>query len=422
MHDANAAIAESSGAPPDDPVEAAAPVPHATRPARLTAATGTRTSRHRRRAGCAFVLNRRPSLGGFVSTSLSRAPWRAVWLTCAAAVGLIHQDGDMTVRWGVVGPGRIASKVVGDAPLVPNAEFVAVASRSAERAEAFAAAHGIPRAYDSYQAILDDDGVDVLYIATTHPQHRAIALAALRAGKAVLVEKAFTVTPEATREIVELATATGTFAMEAMWTRFQPVVVRLRELVADGALGEIRSVQGELCVQANPDPQDRFLNPAIGGGAVFDLSVYPISFAQMLLGDPETVHAQGTLTDTGVDLEESMLLGFPGGRSAALFCSLRCASPGQLRVFGTEGWIDVLPRFHHPDTIVLHRGDREQTVHAPRTGGGYAHELIEVTECVAAGKAQSDVMPLADTVAVQDVMAEVVRQVGVRIEEGPAQL
>jgi predicted dehydrogenase len=330
--------------------------------------------------------------------------------------------GDMTVRWGVVGPGRIASKVVGDAPLVPNAEFVAVASRSAERAQTFAAAHDIPRAHDSYQAILDDDGVDVLYIATTHPQHRAIALAALRAGKAILVEKAFTVTPEATREIVELATSTGTFAMEAMWTRFQPAVVRVRELIADGALGDLRSVQGELCVQANPDPTDRFLNPAIGGGAVFDLSVYPISFAQMLLGDPETVHAQGTLTDTGVDLEESMLLGFPGGRSAALFCSLRCASPGQMRVFGTEGWIDVLPRFHHPDTIVLHRGDTEETIVAPRTGGGYAHELIEVTECVAAGKAQSDVMPLADTVSVQDVMAEVVRQVGVRIEEGPAQL
>ena len=328
----------------------------------------------------------------------------------------------MTVRWGVVGPGRIASKVVGDAPLVPGAEFVAVASRSAERAQAFAAKHDIPRAYDSYQAILDDDGVDVLYIATTHPQHRAIALAALAAGKAILVEKAFTVTPEATREIVELATSTGTFAMEAMWTRFQLVVVRLRELIADGALGDLRCVQGELCVQANMDPNDRFLNPAIGGGAVFDLSVYPISFAQMLLGDPDVVHVQGTLTDTGVDLEESMLLGFPGGRSAALFCSLRCASPGQLRVFGTDGWVDVLPRFHHPDTIVLHRGDEQERIVAPRTGDGYAHELIEVTECVAAGKAQSDVMPLADTVAVQGVMAEVVRQLGVRIEEGPAQL
>jgi predicted dehydrogenase len=331
--------------------------------------------------------------------------------------------GGMTVRWGVVGPGRIASKVVGDAPLVPGAEFVAVASRSGERAQAFATAHGIPRAYDSYQAILDDDGVDVLYIATTHPQHRAIALAALRAGKAILVEKAFTVTPEATREIVDLATATGMFAMEAMWTRFQPVVVRMRELIKGGALGEVRSVQGELCVQASQDPADRFYNPAIGGGAVFDLSVYPISFAQMVLGTPDIVHAHGVLTDTGVDLEESMLLGFPGGRSASLFCSLRAASPGQMRVYGTEGWIDVLPRFHHPDTIVLHRRDAEpETIVAPRTGGGYAHELIEVTECVAAGKPQSDVMPLADTVAVQDVMGDVVLELGVRIEEGPAQL
>ena len=317
----------------------------------------------------------------------------------------------MTVRWGVVGPGRIASKVVGDAPHVPGAEFVAVASRSADRAQAFATTHGIPRAYGSYQEILDDDGIDVLYIATTHPQHRAIALAALRAGKAIMVEKAFTVTPEATREIVDLATSTGTFAMEAMWTRFQPAVVRLRELVADGALGDLRSVQGELCVQANQDPSDRFYNPEIGGGAVFDVSVYPISFAQMLLGTPDVVHVWGELTATGVDLEESMLLGFPGGRSASLFCSLRCASAGQIRVFGTEGWVDVLPRFHHPDTIV-----------APRTGGGYAHELIEVTECVAAGRPQSAVMPLADTVAAADIMGEVVRQLGVVVQEGPAQL
>jgi predicted dehydrogenase len=331
--------------------------------------------------------------------------------------------GLMTVRWGVVGPGRIASNVVGDAPHVPGAEFVAVASRSAERAKAFATEHGISRVHDSYQAILDDDGVDVLYIATTHPQHRAIALAALRAGKAILVEKAFTVTPEATREIVDLATSSGAFAMEAMWTRFQPAVVRIRELIADGALGEVRSVQGELCVQAPKDPDDRFLNPAIGGGAVFDLSVYPISFAQMVLGTPDTVHVCGALAETGVDLEETMLLGFPGGRSASLFCSIRCASPGQLRIFGTDGWIDVLPRFHHPDTIVLHRtGAEPETIVAPRTGGGYAHELIEVTECIAAGKTQSDVMPLADTVAVQDIMGEVVRQLGARVEEGPAQL
>ncbi len=329
----------------------------------------------------------------------------------------------MNLRWGVVGPGRIAAKVVADFPHVPGAELVAVASRSPERAAAFAAEHGVARAHGSYWAIVDDPDVDALYIATPHPQHRAVALAALRAGKAVLVEKAFTVTPAATREIAELATATGVFAMEAMWTRFQPAVVRLRELLADGVIGDVRAVQGELGVNAPTDPSDRYYNPAVGGGALFDLTVYPISFAQMVLGTPDTVTARGLLDASGVDVEESVLLGWADGRAATLCTSLRCASPGQLRVFGTAGWIDVLPRFHHPDTIVLHRGGAEpQEITAPPTGGGYAHELIEVTECVAAGRGQSATMPLADTVAVQDVMGQIADQLGMVVQEGPAQL
>jgi predicted dehydrogenase len=327
------------------------------------------------------------------------------------------------VRWGVVGPGRIAAKVVEDFPHVPGAEVVAVASRSAQRAEAFAGAHGIGRVHDSYRAIVEDDAVDVLYIATPHPHHRAVALAALKAGKAVLVEKAFTVTPAATREIVDAATDARVFAMEAMWTRFQPAVVRMQELIADGAIGELRAVQGELGVHAPTDPLDRYYNLAIGGGALFDLTVYPISFAQMVLGTPDTVAAHGTLDATGVDIEEAVLLGWADGRSASLFTSLRCATPGQMRLFGTGGWIDLLPRFHHPDTFVLHRSGRDaEEVTVPHIGGGYAHELREVTDCVLAGRTQSEVMPLADTVAVQDVMGAVADQLGMMPQEGPAEL
>jgi predicted dehydrogenase len=327
------------------------------------------------------------------------------------------------VRWGVVGPGRIAAKVVEDFPHVPGAEVVAVASRSAQRAEAFAGAHGIGRVHDSYRAIVEDDAVDVLYIATPHPHHRAVALAALKAGKAVLVEKAFTVTPAATREIVDAATDARVFAMEAMWTRFQPAVVRMRELITDGAIGELRAVQGELGVHAPTDPLDRYYNLAIGGGALFDLTVYPISFAQMVLGTPDTVAAHGTLDATGVDIEEAVLLGWADGRSASLFTSLRCATPGQMRLFGTGGWIDLLPRFHHPDTFVLHRSGRDaEEVTVPHIGGGYAHELREVTDCVLAGRTQSEVMPLADTVAVQDVMGAVADQLGMMPQEGPAEL
>lgn len=329
----------------------------------------------------------------------------------------------MTVRWGVVGPGRIAAKVVADFGHVPGAEVVAVASRSAERASAFAAEHGIGRVHDSYRAIVEDDGVDVLYVATPHPQHRAVTLAAIRAGRAVLVEKAFTVTPAATREIVDLARERGVFVMEAMWTRFQPAIVRLRELVADGAIGEVQSVQADLGAQHNTDPADRFYNPDVGGGALFDVGVYPISFAQMVLGTPETIAAHGTLAATGVDVEEAVLLGYPGGRSASLLASLRCLTPGAARVVGTGGWIDVPPRFHHPHTLVLHRNGHEpETIDAPPLGAGYSHELIEVTECVADGRRESTVMPLTDTVAVQDVMAAVAEQIGLEPREGPADL
>jgi predicted dehydrogenase len=231
------------------------------------------------------------------------------------------------------------------------------------------------------------------------------------------------VTPEATREIAAVASENGVFAMEAMWTRFQPAIVRMRELIADGAVGEVRTLQVDLGVRNPLDPDDRFVAPELGGGALFDLTVYPISFAQMVLGNPTAVTAYGTLLPRGIDVEETVLLGFDGGRTAALTATLRCATPGQARVFGTDGWIDVLPRFHHPDTIVLHRhGHDPEENTLPATGGGYFHELIEVTECVQAGRPESATMPLADTVAVQDVMGEVARQLGMAPLEGPADL
>lgn len=322
------------------------------------------------------------------------------------------------IRWGIVGPGRIAESVLPDFAHVPDARVVAVASRSQERADAFAARHGVDRAHGSYAAILADPDVDVLYVATPHPQHHAVALAALRAGKALLVEKSFTATTAGAAEVVDLARQTGAFTMEAMWTRFQPAVVALRELIADGAIGEVRSVQADLGVAREYDPADRLFALELGGGALLDLGVYVVSFAQMLLGTPQRVVATGSLFPTGVDAEAAVLLGYDDGRSAALLTSLRNALPGQARVFGTTGWIDVLPRFHHPDTIVLHRAGAEpETITRPQTGAGYAHELIEVTECLSAGRTESAVMPLADTLAVQDVLGQAAEQLGVRHTE-----
>jgi predicted dehydrogenase len=327
------------------------------------------------------------------------------------------------IRWGVVGPGRIAEKVVEDFAVVDGARAVAVASRSLDRAQAFATRHGLERAHGSYAEILTDPEVDVLYVATPHPQHHAIALAALRAGKALLVEKAFTATTAGAAEIVDVAQETGVFVMEAMWTRFQPAVVALRDLVADGAIGEVRSVQADLGVAREYDPADRLFDPAQGGGALLDLGVYVVSFAQMLLGTPKRVVAAGSLFPSGVDAEATLLLDYADGRTATLMTSLPSALPGQARVFGTAGWIDVLPRFHHPTTIVLHRtGVEPETITRQPVGQGYASELIEVTECLRAGRAESAVMPLADTLAVQTVLGEAAEQLGVRHAEDPAVL
>ncbi|WP_091323030.1 Gfo/Idh/MocA family protein [Geodermatophilus ruber] len=327
------------------------------------------------------------------------------------------------IRWGVVGPGRIAEKLVADFAHVEGARPVAVASRSLDRAADFARRHGLDRAHGSYADILADPDIDILYVATPHPQHHAVALAALEAGKALLVEKAFTATTAGAAEVIDLARERGLFTMEAMWTRFQPAVVALRDLVADGAIGEVRSVQADLGVARDYDPVDRLFALELGGGALLDLGVYVVSFAQMLLGSPDTVTTAGSLFPTGADAEASLLLGYADGRSAALTTSLRYALPGQARVFGTAGWIDVLPRFHHPQTIVLHRAGAEpETITRPQTGGGYAHELIEVTECLRAGRTESAVMPLADTLAVQAVLGQAADQLGIRHAEDPSVL
>lgn len=322
------------------------------------------------------------------------------------------------IRWGFVGPGRIARPVAGDMEHVPHARLAGVASRSEQRAAAFAEEFGADRVHGNYRGIIEDPQIDVLYIATPHPQHHAVALAAIEAGKAVLVEKAFTATVAGAQEVIDAARSRGVFVMEAMWTRFQPAVVKARELVDDGVIGEVRYVQADLGVDRPYDPADRLFDPAQGGGALLDLGVYVVSFAQYFLGAPDRVEVVGSLAPTGVDLEAALLLGYDDGRAATLMTSLRQPSPGSACIVGTEGVIEVPPRFHHPHAITLTRRDAEpQVIEAPPLGDGYSHELIEVTECLRAGRTESAVMPLADTLAVQRTLNQACEALGVHHHE-----
>jgi predicted dehydrogenase len=304
--------------------------------------------------------------------------------------------------------------VLPDFAHVPGASVLAVASRSAERAGKFAAEHGIERAYGSYGEIVRDVDVDVLYIATPHPQHYRIALAAIEAGKALLVEKSFTATVAGAEDIIHAARQRGVFVMEAMWTRFQPAIVAARRLVEEGAIGDVRQVQADLGVARAYDPTDRLFDPAQGGGAMLDLGVYVVSFAQYFLGTPDSVDVVGSLAPTGVDREAGVLLGYGDGRTAALLMSLRNPTPGAARLHGTGGWLEIKPRFHHPDEIVLGRtGLDPETIVEPRLGRGYSSELIEVTEAVRAGRTESEIMPLDDTLTVQRILNGACEQLGV---------
>lgn len=334
---------------------------------------------------------------------------------------------DRPVRWGIVGPGRIATGVAGDLAAMPDGVLHAVGSRSAERAQLFAEAHDAQRAYGSYADLLGDGDVDVVYIATPHRQHHAVAMAAIEAGKHLLIEKAFTVTLDGARQIVQAARDRGVFVMEAMWTRFQPVVVRLRELLAEGAIGQVRSVRADLGLRVPFDPSDRLWDPNQGGGALLDLGVYPVAWLQMVLGGrPERLEVVGTRGPNGVDAEAALLWQAADGRHGQAHCSLQSPLPGTAGVFGTDGWIEVPPRFHHPTRLAVHRagGDRgvtgtEEVVLAP-TGAGYTHELAEVHRCLATGRAESDVMPLADTLAVMAVLEAALHRLDIHFTEDPS--
>lgn len=318
------------------------------------------------------------------------------------------------LRWGIVGPGRIARNVIKDFEHVPGSRVVAVASRSSDRAAAFARDFGVERAYGSYREIIEDPDVDVLYVATPHPQHLAVAVAGIKAGKAVLVEKSLTATAEGAQRLVETAQQHGVFAMEAMWTRFQPAIVAARAAIAEGAIGEVRTVQADLGVQREFDPEDRLFSKELAGGALLDLGVYVVSLAQHFLGSPDRMELVGSLAQTGVDLDSSLLLAYDDGRAATLTCSLRGPSPGAARIIGTDGWIDIPPRFHHPTSMVLTRvGHEPENIDAPPLGSGYSHELIEVSDCLRAGRTESAVMPLADSLVVQKLLNEGCERLGV---------
>ncbi|MFF9276026.1 Gfo/Idh/MocA family protein [Streptomyces griseosporeus] len=323
-----------------------------------------------------------------------------------------------TVRWGVLATGGIAAAFTADLVDLPDAEVVAVASRSEASAKTFADRFGIPRAYGDWALLAADADVDVVYVATPHAAHRAAAGLLLEAGRNVLCEKPFTLNVRQAEELVALARERGRFLMEAMWMYCHPLVRRLKALVDDGAIGEVRTVQADFGLAGPFPPAHRLRDPHQGGGALLDLGVYPVSFAQLLLGEPADVAARAVLSPEGVDLQTGALLSFDTGALASVHCSIVGGTGVTASVTGSHGRIDVPDGFFHPERFVLHRDGRDPEEFAadPADGprGTFRHEAREVMRALRAGETESPLVPLDGTLAVMRTLDAIRERVGVR--------
>ncbi|MEO8262413.1 MAG: Gfo/Idh/MocA family oxidoreductase [Pseudolysinimonas sp.] len=317
------------------------------------------------------------------------------------------------LRWGILGTGWIAGEMTADLGVL-GSPVTAVGSRAQQTADAFAAKFGIPRAHASYEALVDDPEVDVIYVATPHPMHAADTRLALEAGKHVLVEKSFTVNAAEAQELVDLAADRGLVVLEAMWTRWLPHMVRIRELIADGALGDVRTLIADHTQKLPSDPAHRIQNPELGGGALLDLGIYPVSFAWDLFGAPQTIRASSSPTPTGVDRQTAMLFEYPDGRQAVMQCALDTQGPNTAVILGTEARIEIDPVWYTPTTFRLIASDDTviEEFDGSTAGRGMQFQAEALEQLVGAGALAGDVLPPAESVAIMASLDEVRAQIG----------
>ncbi|GAB3076695.1 Gfo/Idh/MocA family protein [Pedococcus soli] len=321
------------------------------------------------------------------------------------------------LRWGVIAPGGIARTFGRALRARTGQELRAVASRSLDRAEEYQREFGVEVAYGSYEELVADPHVDAVYVASPHSEHLAHAQLALEAGKPVLVEKAFTRTGAEARAVFDTAERAGLFAMEAMWTRFLPHMDVVRQVLEQGLLGEVQLVAADHGQKLYPDGPQRLSDPALAGGALLDLCVYPISFASMVLGEFDSLSATGVLTTEGVDAQEVVTVQNAAGALGLLSASMVSSTPTTASISGTRARLEFTGAFYGQSTMtllsphdevldVLEPSDREHGLH---------HEIVEVAACVDARLLESPLLPWAETLRVMDAMDAVREQIGFRL-------
>ncbi|MDE0545846.1 Gfo/Idh/MocA family protein [Microbacterium sp. C7(2022)] len=319
------------------------------------------------------------------------------------------------LRWGILATGGIAHAFASDLRTAGR-EVVAVGSRRAEAAATFASHFDIARSYGSYEELAGDPDVDIIYVATPHPMHKEHALLALTHGKHVLVEKPFALNAEEAEEIRAAAAERGLLAMEAMWTRYLPHMIRIREIIEDGTLGEIRAVVADHTQKISSDPSHRLNALELGGGALLDLGIYPISFAWDILGEPVGIAAAARLSETGADAEVATIMTHMNGALSTSLSASRSAGPNVASVIGTDARIDIDRVWYTPSSfrVVAADGTVIETFVSDIEGRGMQFQALAAERYVASGALDSDLLPIAESVAIMETLDEVREMIGVR--------
>ena len=319
------------------------------------------------------------------------------------------------IRWGILGPGTIAYKFATGLKAIPDAEITAVGSRALQRADTFADTFDVPHRHGNYVELANNSEVDVVYVATPHPFHKECAMLCLEAGKAVLCEKPLTVDAEQAEEMIACARVSKQFLMEAMWTRFIPVMVKVQEFLVDGVIGEPRMLTadfGNCVVLSIENLESRLFTPELAGGALLDIGIYTVSLASMVFGTPAKITSLAHIGETGVDEQAAILLGYDSGAIASLSCAITTRTSHEARIFGTKGSIHI-PNFSRATTAMLEViGKDPVNIEIPFSENGYEYQAIEVINCLRAGKLESDVMPLDESLSVMKTMDTVRGQWG----------
>ncbi len=318
------------------------------------------------------------------------------------------------IRWGILGTGNIAKQFARGLAVLPDADLAAVGSRSQAGADAFGDEFDVPRRHPSYAALANDPDVDVVYVATPHNLHRENSLLCLQADKAVLCEKPFAINAGEAEQVIALAREKRLFLMEAMWTRFLPALQQTRQLLAGGAIGDVRMLAADFGFRASFDPQGRLFDPHLGGGALLDVGIYPISLASLVFGAPPArVSSLAHLGQSGVDEQAAMIFGYDQGQLAVLSSATRTNTPQEAVISGTTGQIRIHTPWWKASTLTLSvQGEEDQVLRLPFEGNGYNYEAVEVMDCLRGSKTESDVMPLDETLAIMRTLDQIRAQWG----------